>query len=565
MKSSLFVFSLTLVLAICGGVSFVQARNKVFPRSEPMIAAMDPRGTQPPGDLVPLAPRVQDLNDKLVYIIRSWPDASSGLEGTFSKVAAAIKNRYPGATVVIKNRNTHYPLDDPQLWKEMKEKNVAAFVYGVAPSSSTTAYAFKYSAKLEKDGIPGTVLMFDSLISVAEETKKRVGASVRYTVVTYPETAHTDKQVSEAMNSVITNLTAPLTPAETKTGRYEPPKHPRIAVRGTLTQVQDYFYTENMTDGLPIVSPTEDKVAEMLRGTSHKPDEVLTTGFPPERLVATVEKVAINGVMAGCKPEYMPVLLASVEAFMKRDYEAVVRSTGSFSFMEVINGPIRKEMMMNADAWAVGSVNRANASIGRALRLFILNLGGGKPGVNMMGVIGNTSSISFCFPEYEERSPWAPLSVELGFKPNENTLTIFNGGWSHMGNYGYTQTPLYDVGRGIAAFEYPIGAVVLISAGRADMFKKEGLSKDAVKERIWNEAVTGLGDFKRGQFTRGMAAERLKTGELRQEDLDRPDNALIKAYAKDSIYLVVAGGDGAPMMQSWEMAYPRTVSIDKWR
>ena len=132
-----------------------------------------------------------------------------------------------------------------------------------------------------------------------------------------------------------------------------------------------------------------------------------------------VEKVAINGVMAGCKPEYMPVLLASVEAFMKRDYEAVVRSTNSFSFMEIINGPIRKQLEMNADAWAVVSVNQANSTIGRALRLFIINLGGGKPGTNMMGVIGNISSVSFCFPEYKERSPWIPLSVELGFKPNE--------------------------------------------------------------------------------------------------------------------------------------------------
>ena len=263
---------------------------------------------------------------------------------------------------------------------------------------------------------------------------------------------------------------------------------------------------------------------------------MLTTGFPPERLVVNVEKVAINAVMAGCKPEYMPVLLASVEAFMKRDYEAVVRSTGSFSFMEVINGPIRKQLEMNDDAWAVGSVNQANASIGRALRLFIINLGGGKPGVNMMGVIGNTSSVSFCFPEYEEKSPWTPLSVELGFTPNENTLTMFNGGWSHMGNYGYTQTPLYDVGKGIAAFEYPSGAVILISAGRAELLKKEGLSKEAVKERVWNEAQTLLGDFKRGNFTRSMAAERVKTGDLKQDELNQPDNALIKAYTKNSIY-----------------------------
>ena len=565
MKNTTLVFFLALILIVFGNFSSVHAKKTAPPKKDAVFAVMDPRGVQPSGDLVPLAPRVQDLSNKTVYIIRSWPDASSGLEETFGKVARAIKDRFPTATVVIKTRNTHYDLDDPQLWKEMKENKVAAFIYGVAPSSSTTAYAFKYSAKLEKDGIPGTVLMFDSLASVAQETRKRVGASVRYTAVSYPETALTEKQLSEAMNSIIKNLTSSLTPEETRTGKYDPPKYPRIAFRGTLSQIQDYFYKEGMTDGLPIVLPTEHKVTEMLRGTSHKPDEVLTTGFPPERLIVNVEKVAINGVMAGCKPEYMPVLLASVEAFMKRDYEAVVRSTNSFSFMEIINGPIRKQLEMNADAWAVGSVNQANSTIGRALRLFIINLGGGKPGTNMMGVIGNISSVSFCFPEYEERSPWIPLSVELGFKPNENTLTLLNGGWSHMGNYGVTQTLFHDVGRGIAAFEYPSGVVVLISAGRADMFKKEGLSKEAVKDSIWNEAITPLGDFKRGQFTRGMAAERVKVGELKQEDLNQPDNTLIKAYTRRSIYVVVVGGDGAPMVQAWQMANPQTVSIDKWR
>ncbi len=147
------------------------------------------------------------------------------------------------------------------------------------------------------------VLMFDSLLSVTRETRKRVGTPVRYTAVSYPETSLTEKQTTEAMNSIIGNLTSLLMPEETRTGKYEPPKLPRIAVTGTLSQIQDFSYKEGMADGLPIVPPTEKRVAGMLRGTSHRPDEVLTTGFPPERLVATVEKVAINGVMAGCRPE----------------------------------------------------------------------------------------------------------------------------------------------------------------------------------------------------------------------------------------------------------------------
>jgi hypothetical protein len=176
------IFIIVLALLCYGASSLVYAQKTVTPKKEALFAALDPRGTQPPGELISLAPRVSDFNGKTVYIIKSWPQGS-GLEGTFNKAAEDIKNRFPTATVIIKDRNTRYSFDDPQLWKEMKEKKAAAFIYGVAPSSSTTAYAFKYSAKLEKDGIPGTVLMFDSLISVASDTQKRIGAPVRYTAV----------------------------------------------------------------------------------------------------------------------------------------------------------------------------------------------------------------------------------------------------------------------------------------------------------------------------------------------------------------------------------------------
>ena len=126
MKNTTLVFFLTLILIVFGNFSSVHAKKTAPPKKDAVFAVMDPRGVQPPGDLVPRS--VQDLSNKIVYIIRSWPDASSGLEETFGKVARAIKDRFPTATVVIKTRNTHYDLDDPLLWKEMKENKVAAFI-----------------------------------------------------------------------------------------------------------------------------------------------------------------------------------------------------------------------------------------------------------------------------------------------------------------------------------------------------------------------------------------------------------------------------------------------------
>ena len=132
MKNTTLVFFSTLILIVFGNFSFVHAKKTAPPKKDAVFAVMDPRGVQPSGDLVPLAPRVQDLSNKTVYIIRSWPDASSGLEETFGKVARAIKDRFPTATSsVIKTRNTHYDLDVPLLWKEMKENKVAAFIYGI--------------------------------------------------------------------------------------------------------------------------------------------------------------------------------------------------------------------------------------------------------------------------------------------------------------------------------------------------------------------------------------------------------------------------------------------------
>jgi hypothetical protein len=285
----------------------------------------------------------------------------------------------------------------------------------------------------------------------------------------------------------------------------------------------------------------------------------------PEKLAVTVEKVAINAVMAGCKPAYMPVLLATIEAYMKRNLDSIVRSTASFSFMQVVNGPIRKELDMNAGTWALGPGNQANAAIGRALRLFIINLGGGKPDINMMGVIGNTSAFSFCLPENEEKSPWTPFSVDQGFKAGESTLTLFSGGWAHTGNYGYTKTALLDVVKDISVFEYPSGIVALIAPPRAELLKAEGMSKEAVKEYIWKNATLPLGELKKSIFYKMLTGPRIASKELKPEDLDKTDDTLIQAYPRDQVHVIVVGGETVPMMQAWHMSNPQTVSIDKWR
>jgi hypothetical protein len=564
-SSRKLIFMVTWALVFSLICPMVHGQNrKISTGDEARYAALHPRGELPEVDLIPLASRVPDLNDKTVYIISSW-ERDTGFDGVLAKTEDTLKKHFPRLTIVRKSRGTaYYSTDDPKLWKEMRS-NGAAFIYGAAPSSSTTHYAFTWSSTLEKMGLPGTVLLYDTLLDVAKGTRERLGAPLRYTAVPFPADTMTDKQVSDAAESLISALTTPVSPEEAKVDKYTPPKPPRIALTGTPSEIQDHFYKQGWTDGLPIIPPTEEKVAEMLKGTSHNRDEVVTPAMVPEKLRVTLEKVAVNAVMAGCKPAHMPVLLAAIEAYVKGNNDSRIRSTGSFSFLQVVNGAIRRELGMNGGTSAVGPGNEANAAIGRALRLFIGNLGGGRPGINMMGVIGNASNFSFCIPENEERSPWTPLSVERGFKAGESTLTLFSGGWAHTGNYGYTPTGLLDVAKDISVFEYPSGAVIMVAPARGDLLKAEGMSKEVVKEYIWKNATVPLGKLKKSIFYKMLTDPRMASKELKPEDLNRPDDYPFPAYPKDQIFLVVVGGETVPMMQAWHMSNPQTVSIDKWR
>jgi hypothetical protein len=284
----------------------------------------------------------------------------------------------------------------------------------------------------------------------------------------------------------------------------------------------------------------------MLKGTRHKPDEIVAKAFMPEGLGVTVRQVAINAVMAGCLPEQLPVLLATVEAYQKVNLNSMLRSTNSFAFMQVVNGPIARTLKMNSGVNAVGPGNQPNAAMGRALRLFITNLGGGLPGVNISAVIGANANYSFLFAENEEQSPWEPLSVSRGFRKDESTLTLFSGGWAHSGNYGLG-TELADVPPDLARYQLPSGATVIISPQRAEALARQGMSKEDVRRFLQQNATRPAREVRGAQTPGGNG------------------DAPVQVFKPDTIDVVVAGGDAAPMMQAWHMYRPQTVSIDKWR
>ena len=201
----------------------------------------------------------------------------------------------------------------------------------------------------------------------------------------------------------------------------------RIEIGGDEDEFEAMF-ERGWSDGLPVVPPTEERVLRMLQGTTRDPQELVGI-VPPNLQPATVEKIAINAVMAGCKPEYLPVVLAAVEAALDEPFtmHGVLATTMFVGPVVVVNGPVRRQIGMNARGNALGQGNRANATIGRALQLVIRNIGGGRPREVDRATLGNPGKYTYCFAEDEEGSSWEPLSVERGLPRGVSAVTVFAG------------------------------------------------------------------------------------------------------------------------------------------
>jgi len=186
-------------------------------------------------------------------------------------------------------------------------------------------------------------------------------------------------------------------------------------------------YERGWSDGMPVVPPTRARVLRMLQGTTRRPDEVIGM-VPPDLVPCTVEKVAINAVLAGCKPEYMPVVLAAVEAALIDEFgmHGLLCTTMFAGPVVIVNGPVARRIGINSGVNALGQGTRANATIGRALQLVVRNVGGGRPGEIDRATLGTPGKYSFCFAEAED-SEWEPLSVERGFARDASTVTLFAG------------------------------------------------------------------------------------------------------------------------------------------
>ena len=267
--------------------------------------------------------------------------------------------------------------------------------------------------------------------------------------------------------------------------------------RVEFARLEDEFeamYDRGWSDGLPLIPPTEERVARMLAGTTREAGDVVAI-VPPALVDCTVEKVAINAVMAGCKPEYMPVVLAAVEAACTDQFNmhGLLCTLWFSGPVIMVNGPIRREIGMNTDKNALGQGNRANSTIGRALQLVVRNVGGGTPGIGGIdrSALGAPSKIGCCFAEDEEGLPdgWDPLSVTRGFERGQNTVTLFAGHGPIGAVDQISRTPeslirsLAQQLLGIGHTKLPSEAMIVMTPEHMRVFAEGGWSK----QRFYDE------------------------------------------------------------------------------
>ena len=322
----------------------------------------------------------------------------------------------------------------------------------------------------------------------------------------------------------------------------------RIDVGG-LDDEFEFMFDQGFSDGLPVVPPTPERVLRMLNGTTRDAQEVIAV-MPPNMGEVTVEKAAINAVMAGCKPEYLPVVIAAIEAVCTDDFNihGVMATTMGASPVMVVNGPIRHRIGMSMGIGALGQGNRANATIGRALRLTVRNVGGAVPGGTERSTLSNPMKFTTCFAEWEERSSWEPLHVERGFDAEDSVVTLF----------AMTSGPVLTVdegsldGRALAgtlgqathtilnarAYSFT-NCLLVVSPEHVDTFKRGDYSKAEVRRRMQEVTAKTYRDLMVDDAS-GVGLKPEQAALMGEDKLD----AVVEKFKEDQdIYMVVAGSE----------------------
>jgi len=326
----------------------------------------------------------------------------------------------------------------------------------------------------------------------------------------------------------------------------------RFEFRGTAEGVSRLFYDNRWSMGLPIIPPTPDRLAAMLKGTTRKPDEVIGL-VPPRMGVLTVEMTAVHAVMAGCKPEYMPVLITAMEALLapEDNWRGAGTTTGTTAMLVIVNGPIVKEIGLASTQGAAGKGHLANASIGYAMNSIAYAVGGSKPPSPDKGTLAAPSDFTgWVFGENEDALPkgWNPYHVDRGFKREDSVVTVMGiyppveniDHWSvtpaeHISWWAHLVTPMVDMGGPCSTMNMEQPVIVGMGPEHAQLIAEGGWTQDQFRRAFWEQARIPLKAWPSGCSTKILED---KFGPV------TPDTLIPITLKPDLFYTVIVGGAG---------------------
>ncbi|MBN2240557.1 MAG: hypothetical protein JW712_12355 [Dehalococcoidales bacterium] len=450
-----------------------------------MLTCLNPKGEfEIPAPSGLSNPRIEDLSDKTIAII--W-DGKKGGDNYCIAVEELLNRKYPSAKTI------RLVWGDAEAAENAK-KEMDTFIYGVGDNGMGGWIQCLQVIALERLGKPGVFVIGDNAIHTSKMSAEDAGLpAVRIvslpSIDYYPNRSTVDsiRPVAEAsIDAIIDALTRPLSDEEKNPGLNTGEKPAEsVTVTGenyeSVIESFNQLYMDNhWGDGLPLIPPTGIAVQHMLTGTNRSPDEVIGK-IPYRNGIATVKNIAVNAVMAGARPEYLPVIISAVECLAEEHtYTHMMSSEGSFGLMIMVSGPLGKELNMNHGVGLLGHGWRANNTIGRAVRLCMINLGYLWPGEIDMALIGRQSAHTFyTFAENIDESPWETFNEGLGYSPKDSCVTVDTvmGGMTRIFGGGVvepwdTKVVLNDIVNDIARDRGVLGAYKVGVANPAAHLRK---------------------------------------------------------------------------------------------
>ncbi|MFC2042439.1 UGSC family (seleno)protein, partial [Chloroflexota bacterium] len=411
---------------------------------------------------------------------------------------------------------------------------------------------------LERLGIPTITVVTSQFIGLAEAVASSEGAAEAcFVTVPHPLGMRPQAEVRKKAEDVfpeILKLATDWQPSG-KLPSSKAPAYPaeRFDFEGTVEDVNKLFFDREWSLGLPLIPPTPERLGAILKGTSRKPDEVLGQ-VPPRLGTLTVELVAVHAVMAGCKPEYMPLLIAALEGLLAPEvnWRGALATTGTSESVVIVDGPVIKEIGVACEQGSAGKGHHPNAAIGYAINLVAYTVGGSKPPSIDKSTLGSPADfVCWVFGENEDKLPpgWVPLHVERGFKQTDSVVTVMSSyppldnidHWSmtpeeHVRWWRYLISPMDNIGGPCGPQGMEQNPILAVGPEHAQLIASAGWSKDDLRQAIWEQARIPLSAWPASGPKMQMVIDKL--GPV------TPESMIPITLKPEQFQIVIAGGYG---------------------